>query len=144
MDHVPAARPLTTLDRDDLLRELCAASIAADRISAAIALLDREIERTDRHTDPLRHLHVRLTRAELAERIGAPLDFQLYEEATASVDALREAGPSPLKGPALSALGWYLRWRDPDLLLPPAPRGCGLDQAGRSPRSLSVRVWSCR
>ena len=114
-DHVPDPEACTDLARDDVLRELCAATIPADRISEAIAVLDREIEGTPRHVEQMRSLHLRLTRAELSERLGAPMDSLLYQEATGAINDLRRAPPTPLKGPALSALGWYLRWRDPDL-----------------------------
>ena len=87
----------------------------AGHLNDAIELLDAEIARGDPDS-PLRLLFLRVTRTEFVwstEGLSSS-DESLLEAGVSRINEIRDAEPTLLLFNTLRALGWHLRFRDPD------------------------------
>jgi DNA-binding CsgD family transcriptional regulator len=106
------------VSRDDLLLDTLEALDTASRYQDEVAVLERELARPrEAAAEPMRHLCLEIIATEVREKTGDPHDASLYVQVLDKVDSLLGAEPSRPVLMALSAVGWHVRWTDPDLSL---------------------------
>ena len=114
-DRVPDAEVRAGRSRDAVLGEAILKYDYAGHLNDVVELLDAEIARGDPDS-PLRLLFMRVTRTEFVwsiEGLSAG-DESLLEAGVARINEIRDAEPTLLLFNTLRALGWHLRYRDPD------------------------------
>jgi DNA-binding CsgD family transcriptional regulator/tetratricopeptide (TPR) repeat protein len=114
-DRIPDAEERAGRSRDAVLGEAIVNYDFAGRLNEVVELLDAEIARSDPES-PLRHLLLRVTRTEYVWSIGglSASDETLLDSGVARINEIDDAEPTLLLFSTLRALGWHLRYRDPD------------------------------
>ena len=114
-DRVPDAEVRAGRSRDAVLGEAILNYDYAGHLHDVVEILDAEIARGDQDS-PLRLLFMRVTRAEFVWSIEglSSGDESLLEAGVARINEFHDAEPTLLLFNTLRALGWHLRYRDPD------------------------------
>jgi DNA-binding CsgD family transcriptional regulator len=91
-DRVDHPETRAGCERDDVLQEILSALVAADRLDAAVALLDEELR--SHRDDPVARLHLRLARRRFAIALGIDDDNVLFADLRDGVELLTSAAES--------------------------------------------------
>ena len=109
-EHIRADRR-----RDRLLANCVSAWETAGSKARSRDVLRRELALPgSAERDPLRHLRLQVGVQYVGNLAGEPWDRDVMEQALGHADELFACEPDPFVAGALSALGWYVRFTDPD------------------------------